>query len=123
MQNVSFWQLQIWNYLLLAANLHAFLRTLICNPGVSKGLFDPNKDKDDDSALDVDKCLHCYIPRTEYTTHCAVCGVCVDEIDHHCIFFGKCIAKNNLDSFNTTICLFVSTLFYFMLLVTLEGLW
>ena len=28
--------------------------------------------------------------------HCGFCGVCVEQMDHHCVWVGKCIAKNNL---------------------------
>ena len=55
--------------------------------------------------------------------HCSICGVCIEEIDHHCVFFGGCIAKNNIDSFNSTICMYVFSLFYFALLITLDAIW
>ena len=35
--------------------------------------------------------------------HCEDCQVCVDGIDHHCVFFSKCIAKNNLCYFWTSL--------------------
>jgi len=27
--------------------------------------------------------------------HCNFCGVCVEKMDHHCVWVGKCVAKNN----------------------------
>jgi len=27
--------------------------------------------------------------------HCGDCGVCFENMDHHCIWMGKCVAKNN----------------------------
>ena len=27
--------------------------------------------------------------------HCSFCGVCAEKMDHHCIWVGKCVAKNN----------------------------
>ena len=27
--------------------------------------------------------------------HCRFCGVCVEKMDHHCVWVGKCVAKNN----------------------------
>ena len=27
--------------------------------------------------------------------HCGFCGVCVEKMDHHCVWIGKCVAKNN----------------------------
>lgn len=40
--------------------------------------------------------------------HCEDCDICVEgklyelliELDHHCVWIGKCIAKRNLRSFN-----------------------
>jgi len=31
--------------------------------------------------------------------HCPDCNICVEGFDHHCMWIGKCIAKNNLRSF------------------------
>jgi len=52
-----------------------------------------------------------------------MCGICVEELDHHCIFFGKCIAKSNLDSFHCSIALFMASSVYFMILMFLNNLW
>ena len=27
--------------------------------------------------------------------HCRFCGVCIEKMDHHCVWMGKCVAKNN----------------------------
>ena len=40
--------------------------------------------------------------------HCEDCGVCVEEMDHHCGVFDRCIGRNNL-------CLFYSVLFFFFM--------
>lgn len=28
--------------------------------------------------------------------HCRFCGVCIEKMDHHCVWMGKCVAKNNI---------------------------
>ena len=36
--------------------------------------------------------------------HCDECDVCVMGLDHHCVFFDACIAKNNFRLFISVIC-------------------
>ena len=44
-------------------------------------------------------CQKCNVYVTRDMEHCDDCQVCVEEIDHHCVFFSKCIAKGNLFAF------------------------
>ena len=44
-------------------------------------------------------CNICKIERPLTASHCYTCNVCVDELDHHCPWTGKCIAKKNLQVF------------------------
>lgn len=67
-------------------------------------------------------CRMCNIYDPE-STHCSLCGVCIEDIDHHCVFFGKCVARKNIDYFTHSICLFLMSVFYFMLLITLDQVW
>ena len=41
----------------------------------------------------------CYFNPYNRVEHCDDCGVCVEKMDHHCIWVGKCVAKNNTRSF------------------------
>ena len=41
----------------------------------------------------------CYFNPYNRVEHCEDCGVCVEGMDHHCIWVGKCVAKNNTRSF------------------------
>jgi len=44
-------------------------------------------------------CNICKVDRPLSASHCYTCNVCVDELDHHCPWTGKCIAKKNLKVF------------------------
>ena len=44
-------------------------------------------------------CGSCQLERPVTAKHCYECGVCVDDLDHHCPWTGKCIAKKNLTTF------------------------
>ena len=37
----------------------------------------------------------CYYRPYNKVEHCEDCKVCVEKMDHHCVWMGKCIAKNN----------------------------
>ena len=46
------------------------------------------------------QCGQCQIERPRSAAHCYECGLCVDDLDHHCPWTGKCIAKKNLQRFH-----------------------
>ncbi|KAF0716767.1 Aste57867_2675 [Aphanomyces stellatus] len=49
-------------------------------------------------------CAHCQIRRPNDAIHCYDCEVCVDGMDHHCPWTGKCIGKNTLFWFYAFLC-------------------
>ncbi len=36
-----------------------------------------------------------HIPQSKNAVHCTLCNHCVEELDHHCIYLGKCIIGQN----------------------------
>lgn len=53
-----------------------------------------------------DYCRNCkfYINKFKGTIHCYDCGICIEKYDHHCVWTGHCIGKNNLISFYIFVC-------------------
>jgi palmitoyltransferase ZDHHC9/14/18 len=60
------------------------------------------------------KCRKCNIIVLEELkiNHCSNCEVCIIKHDHHCIWTGKCIGKNNIYFFF----IFIFSLFLFILI-------
>lgn len=44
-------------------------------------------------------CRCCWILKPPRTSHCGICGLCVERFDHHCPWIGTCIGKNNYKLF------------------------
>lgn len=52
-----------------------------------------------DQLPDGSKCSVCNLRQLMSTEHCNDCQICTRNYDHHCAFFGKCIGRNNIRSF------------------------
>jgi palmitoyltransferase ZDHHC9/14/18 len=49
--------------------------------------------------LNYSKCNFCQVVRPSTAHHCYDCDVCVDNLDHHCPWTGKCIGRKTLMRF------------------------
>ncbi|KAK8797729.1 hypothetical protein WA171_005260, partial [Blastocystis sp. BT1] len=62
------------------------LMTTMSNPGI---VFRGTQDIDEKSKC---RCLECHFSRSCFQVHhCFDCGVCCYQLDHHCMWMGKCI--------------------------------
>ena len=50
----------------------------------------------------------------EKVDHCDLCKVCIIKFDHHCVWVGKCVGKDNLYSFFQMI--IIGSIFYLFLI-------
>ena len=44
-------------------------------------------------------CQHCMLETNKNAYHCEDCDVCIEDYDHHCVFFSKCIGGGNITCF------------------------
>ena len=118
----------IWNFILFIVIYYfnkittfAFLRLLEKNK--SGNLLKLIENKDIDISNYCPKCK-IYKNYENNIKHCYKCDCCIENFDHHCIWMGKCLGKNNQNIFfllivlielnfiiNTLICIVVEPLF------------
>ena len=55
--------------------------------------------------------------------HCGLCGVCITDYDHHCVFFTKCIGGAILGSFKNTIIALIVISIYFAGMVVADSVY
>jgi hypothetical protein len=82
--------------------------TFLINPGIIL-----NKKGDMTNSSYCSSC-QCYYNPSLKISHCNYCGVCIEGFDHHCVWIGKCVGKNNKKTFYGLIVSVV--LFYIILL-------
>ena len=70
-----------------------FNRCALINPGIIQ-----NKIRDEKNTEYCSICQVYYEPHKK-VEHCSMCNICVEKMDHHCVWVGKCVAKNNIFSF------------------------
>ena len=115
------WALRLADVLLVLCGIYNALMTMFSNPGYSDEIFrnlyiKRNGIRRPEPELNHRFCRHCEIVRTPHVEHCSMCGLCVHGIDHHCVFFGNCIARDNLSSFHASIGILMVSVIYFMIL-------
>ena len=94
--------------------LFFFDKCALINPGIVQ-----NKKRDNEN---IGYCSICevYFNPENKVEHCSMCDVCVEKMDHHCVWIGKCVAKNNRLSFYLMI--FSVVIYYtYILLITTYG--
>lgn len=79
--------------------------------------------------VSVKYCETCRLYRAPRSSHCRLCGNCVEGIDHHCTYLHNCIGRRNYASFvaflvSAVLCLVYSIVFaamHYVLLCHREG--
>ena len=117
-----FLYIKFWKYLCFATRFFgsinfwtAFLSytyTSIINPGYPKNTIGRNFGIPKNDYYFCDYCRF-YLRKTSYGSHCDLCDICIEKYDHHCIWTGHCIGKNNKITFYIFVPSIFILLFYF----------
>jgi hypothetical protein len=94
-------------WLLILNAIGIYTANFLYNPGIVM--------KSDLNSVSGYYCEICKVFRSsENVVHCEFCGVCIEGHDHHCVWIGKCVGKNNKCLFN---CIFVSICLVYAFLI------
>ena len=116
-----------WVYLLggavvICSGLFFFFKCLLGDPGIPEEIY--KKKARPYARMDVlpmtnDKghhaCYECNVYMHANRVHCDLCNVCIDNLDHHCVFYSKCIGGGNVWYFRLSICSFIVNMAYFII--------
>ena len=73
-----------------------YILLMVLNPGIpiEKKHYDINDLNTNYKQCKICNCIY-YKEDFKNVNHCEICGICVEECEHHCNFATKCIGKNN----------------------------
>lgn len=100
-------------YLIQALHLGVMFVMVLKNPGVlsSNNFFVGSEIVDDVMYRRTRPCEPCKVISRK-AEHCFRCQVCFEDVDHHCPWMNKCVAKGNLCEFYLFLVLTFGSLFY-----------
>ena len=78
--------------------LKTFIYTGIINPGYPKHDEDSLNNKNNRNNRFCEVCK-IWVNTNNKTKHCSFCNICVEKMDHHCPWTGKCIGRKNIFPF------------------------
>ena len=79
--------------ILVIITLIIYYITFLINPGIVL-----TKQRDIENQSYCNKCQVYFNPNNK-VLHCNFCGVCIEGMDHHCVWVGKCVGKKNIKTF------------------------
>ncbi len=90
--------LRIIYILVFGFTLLMYLLIFLSNPGIIPQKLNGEAVEDVEAKSNY-SCTKCMSLRTQKAYHCEDCDVCIEEWDHHCVWVGKCIGRQNLIAF------------------------
>ena len=92
------WGMLVPGFVLTLALIVTYTFTACNNPGIVWRQHEDEEAAGTGTASLID-CGTCKLKRPVTAYHCYDCGVCVEHLDHHCPWTGKCIGRDNIKYF------------------------
>ena len=89
----------------------SFLHSSLINQGYPKNSICRKTGNPSDEYYYCEQC-HLYNYIYNSINHCNKCGICIEGQEHHCVWIGKCVGKNNIFCFYLFIFSTIFSLFY-----------
>jgi len=105
----------IFSFILFSLSTLFLILTAIKDPGIM--LASPI-DNNDQILEEIPYCDVCGIYQLPKTIHCESCDCCIEELDHHCPWIGKCVGKKNKTYFSIFMLSWIIYLVYFMVMAS-----
>ena len=96
---------------LLIATLSALTITALSDPGIVQKRTDAQLEAEG-GAKGRRMCVWCNVEKLPRMHHCFECNACIEELDHHCPWTGKCIGKKNILYFRAYLMLLTGLIVY-----------
>ena len=122
-----FFHIHYYNYLnrkvahyaigMYVLSLLCSLKVFLCNPGIPNTRSNEVAQLDEEDKEFCDKC-HVWLDSRKFFLHCRQCGCCIEDLENHSAFFGKCVGKGNFWSYNIY---FVTHLLTLAFMVCVKG--
>lgn len=122
-----FFSCQYWNLMSISLKFSSillyllfffsFLHTALVNPGYPKHNLDS---KTGEPRTKYELCNFCkmWVSKDKKTKHCNECGICIEGFFKHYKWLGKCIGKNNLNSFYIFLISIILIIGYFLCVIS-----
>ena len=96
---------------ILLATLATLTITALSDPGIVPKRTDAELEREG-GANGRRMCVWCNVEKLPRMHHCYECNACIEELDHHCPWTGKCIGKKNIFYFRSYLFLLTGLIVY-----------
>ena len=127
LKNYTNFLYQLIFFLLVILIFYFYFKNFVSNPGIlfklNNNIIEDDNNNNNNNNNEINS--YCSICQIHYnnnkkTYHCKYCNVCIEGLDHHCIWIGKCVGKKNMFYFQLFITNVILVYVYIIFIVIYE---